>query len=292
MITRTSAAMLTMIALTALVATAGCSKQPSTSPFLSGVVGHRPDPTPAGPVDTVPPPPGPGDSVPTPPPPPPPPPLILPVAFTGADSAYAGATGHLRWAIGNESEAPFTVQYTLRCGLAWPGFPISGSISIAARTAVPLTTPVAVPASAEPGQVEFEMTVTRPNGIPPTTALGALQVVSSAPPPPPPPPSTQPLVYLGADSAHAGGTVTQRWALGNEGAAPFTMRWTLEAVQRWPGFPQSGTVSLQGDEVVQLTTVAAVPDSVAPGYRWLRLTVSRPNGLPDASSDGGFLVAP
>jgi hypothetical protein len=282
MITRTSAAILTVIALAAVVATAGCSKQPTTSPFRSGLAGQRPVPAPAGPSDTVP----------VPPPPPPGPAPILPVAFAGADTAYAGTTANLYWAIGNESDAPFTVQYTLRCGLAWPGFPASGSITIAPLTVVPLTTPVAIPANAAPGQVEFEMTVTRPNRIPPTTAQGALRVVSSEPPPPPPPPSTQPLVYLGADSAHAGGTVTQRWALGNESATPFLMSWTLEAVQHWPGFPQSGTVSLQGDQVVQLTTVAAVPDSVAPGYRGLRLIVTRPNGLPDASSDGGFYVAP
>ena len=134
------------------------------------------------------------------------------------------------------------------------------------------------------------MTVSRPDGIPPTSAQGALRVVSTEPPPPPPPPSVQPLVYLGADSVQAGGTVTQRWALGNESSAPFTMGWRLEAIQNWPRFPQTGTVTLQGDEVVQLTTIAAVPDSVAAGFRWLRLTVTRPGGLPDASSDGGFMV--
>lgn len=296
MITRATAAIFIVVALAAVVVTAGCSKQPTTSPFTSGFVGQRPNPTPSAPGDSVvpPPPPPPGDTVPGPPPPPPPPAPILPVAFVGADTAYAGATGNLYWAIGNESEATFTVQYTLRCALAWPGFPTSGSITIAPRTVVPLATPFAVPASAAPDQVGFEMTVTRPDGIPPTTAQGALRVVSSEPPPPPPPPppSMQPVVYLGADSTHAGGTVTQRWALGNESAAPFTMRWTLEAVQNWPGFPKSGTVSLQGDEVVHITTVAAVPDSVTPGYRRLRLVVTRPSGLPNASTDGVFYVAP
>ena len=60
----------------------------------------------------------------------------------------------------------------------------------------------------------------------------------------------------------------------------------------WLGLPKSGSVSLAGNEVHNLTTTAAVPDTAASGYRWLRLTVTRPNGLPDASADGGFLIQP
>lgn len=279
--TRVAAAMLTLITLAMLLVTSGCSRQPTTSPWQAALDG-RPGPSVGGPSDTIP----------VPPPPPPPPPPILPIAFLGSDSAYAGTTAALRWAVGNESLAPFEVDYTLSCALAWPGFPKHGSITVAGGSTTSLTIPVVVPADATTGMVEFRMTVTRPNGVPPTSAEGSLRVVSTAPPPPPPPPPISPLVYLGADSVRAGETVTQRWQLANESLAPFTMHWTLESHPVWPGLPKTGSVTLVGEEVRQLTTTATVPDTAATGYRWLRLTVTRPNGLPDASADGGFTVQP
>jgi hypothetical protein len=281
---RSLTAAMAVLTLAAVGVLSGCSTNPTTSPFAAL---HDRGPA-ATPGDSVPPPPG--DSVPPPPPPPPPP--IVPVAFAGADSAIAGGTGHLRWAIGNESNASFTVHYTLQCGQNWPGFPLNGSINIAASTAVPLTIPVAVPSNAATGEVQFTMTVTRPNGIPPTSADGSLLVVSNNPPPPPPPPGVQALVYLGADSARAGGSVTQHWSLGNESSSTYSMPWTLESWPAWPSLPQSGTLLLLPGEVKELTTVAAIPDTAATGYRWLRLTVTRPNGLGDAGANGYFYLAP
>lgn len=274
--TRVPAAMLTLFTLAVLAVISGCSQQP-TKPLADARLGPASE--------------GPGDSIPPPPPPPPSPPPILPIAFAGSDSTWAGATGELRWAVGNESSSPFQVDYTLTCQLAWPGFPKTGSIIVAPESVAPLNIPVDVPADAVTGMVEFQMTVTRPNGIPPTSANGWMRVVSNVPPPPPPPPPVSPLVYLGADSVQAGGIVTQRWQLTNESGSPFTMQWTLEHHSYWPGLPKSGSVSLAGNEVHNLTTTAAVPDTTS-GPRWLRLTVTRPNGLPNVSEAGGFLVGP
>jgi hypothetical protein len=277
--TRSLAAFMAVSMLATIAVLSGCSSQPTTSPFTAA---HGRGPaTPANPSDTI---------VITPPPNPPAP--ILPVAFAGSDSAYAGTTGHLRWAIGNESAAPFTVQYTLDCALNWPGFPVTGSITIAETTVVPLTIPVAVPSDAVTGMVEFRMTVTRPSGIGPTTADGWLRVVSTSPPPPPPPPPILALVYLGADTAHVGASVTQRWSLTNESASTYSMPWRLEAHPVWPGLPQNGTLILLPGESRQLATVADIPDTAATGDRWLRLTVTRPNGLGDVSANGYFILAP
>jgi len=112
----------------------------------------------------------------------------------------------------------------------------------------------------------------------------------TTPPPPPAPPPISPLVYLGADTAQAGGTVTQHWRLTNESMSSFTMAWTLEAHPVWPGLPQNGSVALAGGEARELTTTVAIPDTAAAGFRWLRLIVTRPNGLGDASADGPFLL--
>lgn len=276
--TRVAAAMLTLTMLAVVAGMSGCSKQPTTSPLHS----VRPGPSAGDPSDTIP----------SPPPPPAPPPPILPIAFYGSDSAHVGTTAQLSWVIGNESSAPFTVDWTLTCALDWPGFPKTGSVAVLPESLKWLDVQVDVPSDAATGMVEFRMTVTRPNGIPPTSANGWLRVVSTAPPPPPPPPPVVPLVYLGGDSVQAGGTLTQQWQLTNESPAPFTMNWTLSSHPNWPGLPKSGSVTLSGDEVFRLTTTATVPDTVTAGYRWLRMTVTRPNGLPDASTDGYFLVRP
>ena len=176
----------------------------------------------------------------------------------------------------------------MTCELDWPDFPKVGSVSVPGMSTVPLAIPVAVPADQPSSIVAFQMTVSR-RGVPPTSAEGWMRVFSNEPPPPPP---VQPLVYLGADSVQAGGTLTQYWQLTNESPSPFTMQWTLSAHMPWPGLPQTGSVALAGQEVRQLTTTVAVPDTAASGYRWTRLTVTRPNGLPDASVDGPFLIAP
>jgi len=277
MSTRPYVAAAALFALAVLLAVSACSRQPATSPDLRNL--ERPDPGPSTPKDTVP----------VPPPPPVPTP-ILPIAFAGADSAFPGTTAHLRWAVGNESSAPFRVDYSLECTLPWPGFPIAGHVDVAAESVAPLSTPVNVPANAVEGMVEFIMTVTRPNGISPTTTEGSLRVWTNEPPPPPPPPPIQPVLFVGADSAHAGGAVTLAWTLINESQTPFTMQWTLESLHAWAGYPVSGTVSLPAGGSANLSTTSSVPDTAGPGPRRARITVSRPSGLPPASTDGLFDV--
>jgi len=285
---RVAAAMLTLTSITLLLALSGCGKHASQvmDPWMAARVGSG---TGLG-----------GDSVPPPPPPPPPPPTINPVAFAGSDSAYSGTTAHLRWVVGNEGSSSFRVDYTLSSPANWQGLPQSGSITVPGNSTLPLTTLVAVPADAATGMVEFALTVTRPRPAPgdttnrPLTASagGWLRVVSTAPPPPPPPPPVDPVKYLGADSVQAGGTVTQQWQLTNESTNPFSMHWTLSGHAPWPGLPQTGSVTLAGGESRVLTTTTSVPDTVSTGYRWLRLTVTRPDGLPDASTDGPFYIRP
>jgi hypothetical protein len=270
---RIAAAMFAWSVLAVIVGS-GCSKSPTslTSAFRSAMPGQG----------------GGQDSTPVPPTPPQAP--ILPIAFLGSDSTAAGSSGALRWAVGNDSDAPFVVHWTLTVSALWPGYPKTGSLMVPAQSDSAITVTVAVPASQPSGMVDFTMEVTRPNGVGPTTADGWLRVDSYLPPPPPP--AVVPLVYLGADSVYAGGTVTQHWRLTNESASPFTMQWTLAAYPAWPGLPQEGSLALAGGESRELATTASIPDTVAAGWRWLRLTVTRPNGLADASVDGQFLIRP
>lgn len=277
MSTRPYVAAAALLALAVMLAVSACSRQPATSPDLRNL--DRPNPGPATPEDTTP----------VPPPPPVPTP-ILPIAFAGADSAFPGTTAYLRWVVGNESSAPFRVDYTMVCELPWPDLPLSGYIDVPADSVAPLSVPVDVPANAASGMVEFTMTVTRPNGISPTTAQGSLRVWSDQPPPPPPPPPIRPVLYVGADSANAGGTVTQTWTLINESQAPFAMEWTLESRHAWSGYPLSGTIDLAAGGSANLFTTGSVPDTAGPGTRLTRLTVSRPSGLPPESAEGGFHV--
>src|SRR5258706_16285876 len=95
---RVAAAMLVLTSIAFLAVVSGCRQSPLLDPMI---MRHGPS--------TV----GPGDTVPPPPPPPPPPPTIVPIAFAGAESTYAGGTGQLHWVVGNESPAPFPVAYTL-----------------------------------------------------------------------------------------------------------------------------------------------------------------------------------
>jgi hypothetical protein len=271
-------AIATLFALAALLSASACSRQPTSLDLRSLA---KPAAGPATPLDTIP----------IPPPPPSPTP-ILPIAFAGADSAYPGTTAHLRWAVGNESSAPFRVDYTMVCELPWAGLPISGSIEVPPLSTAPLSVAVNVPADATSGMVEFTMAVTRPDGISPTTAQGSLRVWSDQPPPPPPPPPIPPIIYVGADTANAGGTVNQTWTLSNESQEPFTMQWTLESLHHWAGYPQSGTISLAAGGWAHLFTAGSVPDTAGAGPRRTRLFVSRPSGLPPASADGEFLVLP
>lgn len=279
MTTRVAAAMLVLVTLATLVMVAGCSKSVTSPDGLRLGLGGG---------DRS----GGGDSVPPPPPPPPPVPSIQPVRFLGSDSTLAGTTGELRWEIGNASAAPFVVSWTLGCELAWPGFPRTGTIRVPADSTVPFTTPVAVPADALDGMVAFRMEVTRADSATIAAATGGMRVYSNTPPPPPPPPPVQPLLYLGADSVQAGGTVTQRWQLTNESTSTFTMQWTLAARPGWTDFPKTGSLTLSGQEVRELITTGAVPDTVGSGPRLTQLTITRPNGQPDASTNGWFYVRP
>jgi len=99
-----------------------------------------------------------------------------------------------------------------------------------------------------------------------------------------------PVMFVGADSANAGGTVTVEWMLVNESPSPFAMQWTLESLHAWAGYPVSGTVTLPAGGSASLSTTSSVPDTAGPGPRRARITVTRPGGLPPAFTDALFEV--
>jgi hypothetical protein len=104
------------------------------------------------------------------------PPAILPVQYVSCDSVRAGEVGHITWRVGNDSSSLFTVQWTLTADGSWAGLPVSGSISVDPMSTVPLVTEIAVPTGTAPGFPEFELWVTRPGGVAPTSASGGLRV--------------------------------------------------------------------------------------------------------------------
>jgi hypothetical protein len=112
-----------------------------------------------------------------PPPPPPPPPAAQPVTFVFADPMIAGATGIARFRVTNESAAPFSMQWSTLGGSGWPGFPMSGTIALAADETRDLDLTIAVPDTAVAGPRWLEMHVTRPNGLGEGYAYGTMWVV-------------------------------------------------------------------------------------------------------------------
>ncbi len=96
--------------------------------------------------------------------PPEPPPVISPVEFFGSDSTQAGQTGLSHWRLGNNNDQPFTMHWTLTSEAGWPGFPIQGSVTLPARSVVPLDVPITVPAGTAPSYYALEMQVDDPAG--------------------------------------------------------------------------------------------------------------------------------
>jgi hypothetical protein len=109
-------------------------------------------------------------------PPPPPPPPTPAVTFFGAESTLAGTSGRTQWQLFNESNHVFTMNWSLASGNGWPGFPIQGSVSLQASSGQIITVSVPVPDSAASDNHPLEMTVTRPDTLPPASSPGFIPV--------------------------------------------------------------------------------------------------------------------
>jgi hypothetical protein len=151
-----------LAALALAIALGGCSKSSPTSPSAKQLVrGNPSDPTPGSPA--------PGDTTPI-PPQPPTDPVIQPALFLShADSTAAGGTAGTRWLLGNDSHQSFTMHWTLTSDVGWPGFPIQGTVDLAALSTQVVTIPVAVPAGTTPGMYGLTIVVTRPGDLKYTT---------------------------------------------------------------------------------------------------------------------------
>lgn len=224
------------------------------------------------------------DTVPKPPPGPHPKPPIPPVVFLGADSVRAGSSGVTHWQLGNDGNGAFTMDWTLTSDAGWPGFPISGTLKLPAQATRPLDVAVPVPASAFSGNYGLSMTVHTADGDSSSTAMasGSIIVYGNDPPPPPPPPFPV-IEFMGPDSVRIGAHNFLNWQLGNQSNHPFTMSWTAQGPGSW-GFPFSGSVSLGPLERQIVSVTFDVPDSVAAGSRWVQMTVTRPDSLPESLS--------
>jgi hypothetical protein len=109
--------------------------------------------------------------------PPPTPPPTPAVAFAGSDSVPPGSTAHTGWQLFNESNHPFTMTWTLSTGSQWPGFPTQGTVNLAAQQQQFILVDVAVPDTAVVGLRSIEMTVTRPDSLPPQSSPGWIWVI-------------------------------------------------------------------------------------------------------------------
>jgi hypothetical protein len=152
-----------LAALALAIATGGCSKSGPTSPAAKPPAG--PNPSQPAPSDTVPVPPQ-----------PPPAPVIQPALFLSySDSTAAGGTARTRWLLGNDSDLPFTMHWTLTSDAGWPGLPIQGTVDLAALSTQEVTILVAVPAGTPAGTYGLTIVVTRPGNLE-YTAEGAVRV--------------------------------------------------------------------------------------------------------------------
>jgi len=106
---------------------------------------------------------------------PPPPPVIQPAVSVGFDSTTAGQTGTTHWLLGNDSDQPFTMRWTVTSDAGWPGFPEQGTVDLAPLGTQLIAVPTPVPAGTAPGTYGLTMTVTRPGGLDYTTA-GVIRV--------------------------------------------------------------------------------------------------------------------
>ena len=109
-----------------------------------------------------------------PPPPPPPPPAVV---FMRADSTVAGGTSQTAWALTNESNHDFTMDWTLSTFSNWPGLPQQGSIALGPNETRALVVAVAVPDTAAAGPRRVDMQVTRPDSLPPASTSGFIYVL-------------------------------------------------------------------------------------------------------------------
>ena len=176
------------------------------------------------------------------------------------------------------------MTWSLTADPSWPGFPITGVQRIGPARTVPLSVGVPVPASATSGLYTLWLTVsTTPNAS--YASYGTMRVFGNEPPPTPPP--TPAVAFAGSDSVPPGSTAHTGWRLFNESLHPFTMTWTLQHRSQWPGFPTQGTVDLAGQEQRFIDVGVAVPDTAVVGLRTIDMTVTRPDGLPPASSQDG-----
>jgi hypothetical protein len=150
------ARMLALALLVVSVGAAGCSRDDRGS-RLSDRFGTQTNPV------------APGDTTPS-SAPPPEPPVIQPALFLSyADSTSAGGTASTRWLLGNDSDAPFTMHWTLSSDDGWPELPLEGSVDLGPLSTSQVTIPVPVPASAARGMYGLTILVTRPGGLEYTT---------------------------------------------------------------------------------------------------------------------------
>ena len=153
------------------VLASSCSRSGPGSSAANGGFGN-----PLAPLAAAPAPPDSGPNHPPHPPHPPGPPTVTAVVFVSADSAAAGDSSvTTRWQLGNDSNKPFTMPWTLTSTRNWPGFPKSGSVALGARGTALLFVGVAVPDTAGAGPNPLTMTVTQRDGST-ATAVGAVQV--------------------------------------------------------------------------------------------------------------------
>jgi hypothetical protein len=110
-------------------------------------------------------------------PPPSPPPTQSAVVFLSADSVTAGGTSQTSWALTNESNHDFTMNWTLSTFNNWPGLPQQGSVALGPNETRSLVVAVAVPDTATAGPRRVDMEVTRPDGLPPQTSNGFIDVL-------------------------------------------------------------------------------------------------------------------
>jgi hypothetical protein len=146
-----------LAALALAIAVGGCSKSSPTSPTTKQSATRNPgDPAP-------------GDTTPA-PPQPPPGPVIQPALFLShADSTAAGGTAQTRWLLGDDSDQPFTMHWTLASDAGWPGLPLQGTVDLAGLSTQEVTIPVTVPAGTAPGMYGLTIVVTRPGNLEYTT---------------------------------------------------------------------------------------------------------------------------
>lgn len=146
-----------LAALALAIAVGGCSKSSPTSPTAKPLA--SPSPSGPAPVDTTPAPPQ-----------PPPAPVIQPALFLSyADSVAAGGTAQTRWLLGDDSDQPFTMHWTLTSDAGWPGFPIEGTVGLSGLSTQVVTIPVTVPAGTTSGMYGLTILVTRPGNLEYTT---------------------------------------------------------------------------------------------------------------------------